>query len=804
MSENKDMLAMSLMAALKDILKHWYLLVFTIALFAGAVFVYLKFTSVTYNVGSSILLRIDKSHTINNTPEFLRAFDLSMTDRNFQNEIFFIQSYPLVREVVQGMDVRTSYYKQPSYIPKSLSWSLQNLYKSSPILVVPQEGVPQPVDLLFWVDIIDDERYRIAGIGDNVSLLNIEDERPAGSVDKFNLQGHYRFGDLITHEHASFRVLLNSNYDPAMLDGKDLFFQFNNLNQLAGRFKGSLSVEPQSIQSTMVNLQFKTDNIQLGRDFLNRLIEAYIQRNLDEANVLANQTIEHIERQLENISDDLTTSERQLQSLRSSRSVMSVEDKSRRIYDQLQSAQLRREEAQRRLNHLTQLDEYFVLYKDSAKILAPSAIGLNDQVLNNLFQELTALNTEKHRIISQDQLRNPRLATLNISIENLKSVISENISFSMSTTRGELNELSSRIESLNREFSQLPATQRELLGVERSFRLNDATYTSLLERRIHAQIVKASTLPDAKIVEYPGYRGVASPKRTLLYAMSVIFGLLLPSTFIMGKTLILNRITSREDIKHFTQIPVISTVPAISNAQENLVINKPQSPIAEAFYTLRSNLTYYLHGETNKIILVTSSIPDEGKSFSAFNLATSFALSNQKTVLLEFDLRKPSNTLEGFNTHGLPGVSSYLINKAKLEQITIQTQLPNLDIIHSGQIPPNPIGLLSGSKTRELMEELKQQYDIVIVDTPPYGLLTDSFLLMNYADLNLFIARIDYTRKDVFAANMEDLENKKVENVYILVNGDKEGKMGYGYRKYYTISKKEKLKGFLRKKVAVY
>jgi capsular exopolysaccharide synthesis family protein len=286
--------------------------------------------------------------------------------------------------------------------------------------------------------------------------------------------------------------------------------------------------------------------------------------------------------------------------------------------------------------------------------------------------------------------------------------------------------------------------------------------------------------------------------------MSLFFGLLIPSVFITGKTLILNHITIKEDIKYFTQIPVISSIPAVSNAQENLVINKQQSPVAEAFFALRSNLTYYLHGETNKIILVTSSIPSEGKSFAAFNLATSFALSNHKTVLLEFDLRKHSNTLEGFNTHGLPGVSSYLINKAKLEEITIQTQLPNLDIIHSGEIPPNPIGLLSGNKTHELMEQLKQQYDFIIVDTPPYGLLTDSFMLMNYADLNLFVARLNYTRKDIFSANMEDLENKKVENVYILVNGDNDDKRSYGYNKYYSIPKKDRFKGFLRKKVAVY
>jgi len=808
MSEQKDMLTISLESAAKKLLRYWHIIAAFVMIMVMATFLYLKVSSVTYNVGASILLRVDNDNRMSNTPGYLRAFDLTINDRNFQNEIFFLQSYPLIFDVVQRMDVRTSYYLKESYIPRRFTWTLQNLYKSSPIIAIPKEGHHQPVNMLFQVAIVDDNRFRIYGKGENVELIDLENERAVGRVQDFELEGVYNFGDVVSNEHAAFRILLNSNYDPEMLEGKDLFFRFNNLNQVAGQFKGSLSVTPQGqgrgAQSSMVNLSFNTENVDLGRDFVNQLIETYIDRNMEEANLLANQTIEHIDRQLENISDDLGASEQQLQNLRSRRSVISVEDKSRRIYDQLQAAQTRRDEVQRRISHLTQMDDYFVLYKDSAKILAPSSLGLNDPVLNNLIQELTALNSEKQRIISQDQLRNPRLVTLDISIENLKNVIAGNITFSLSTAKSEQAELNNRIEALNREFSQLPATQRELLGVERRFNLNDATYTSMLERRIHAQIIKASTLPDAKIVEYPGPRGVTWPKGTLLYGMSVILGLVIPSVFIMGKTLILNQITSKEDIKYFTQIPVISTIPAISNARENLVINKTQSPVAEAFFALRSNLTYYLHGETNKIILVTSSIPGEGKSLAAFNLATSFALSNQKTVLLEFDLRKPNNTLEGFNTHGLPGVSSYLINKAKLAEITIQTQLPNLDIIHSGKIPPNPIGLLSGNKTRELMEQLKQQYEIVIVDTPPYGLLTDSFMLMNYSDLNLFVARVNFTRKDIFSANMDDLENKKVENVYILVNGDNDDKGSYGYSKYYSTPKKDKMKGFLRKKVAVY
>ncbi|MFW6249037.1 MAG: polysaccharide biosynthesis tyrosine autokinase, partial [Bacteroidota bacterium] len=344
-----------------------------------------------------------------------------------------------------------------------------------------------------------------------------------------------------------------------------------------------------------------------------------------------------------------------------------------------------------------------------------------------------------------------------------------------------------RMASLEGEFSALPGTQRELLGIERRFKLNDAIYTSLLEKRIQAQITKAAKLPDAKIIEPPIYWGVASPRGTILYALALFGGLGIPAVVIIAIKLIGNRISSKEDIAMITDVNTISSIPYVNNPEESLVMNYPSSPLAESFYMLRSNLVYFLHGKSKaqRTIVVTSSIPGEGKSFTAFNLATSFAFSNSKTVLIEFDLRKPSNIMGGFSSNGLPGVSSYLIDRASLEEITIKTEAPNLDIIQSGQIPPNPMELISGEKTGQMIEELKKIYDVIIIDTPPYGLLTDSFVMMNYADLTLYVTRLGYTKKNILANSMEDLvDKKKVQNLYILVNGEKENKVTYGYGKY--------------------
>lgn len=801
MNESRDILANNLINLLKGLLKYWYILAICAALTVGAAFLYLKYASKTYRVGASVLLRIESGNPMPaGSNNIMRAFDFIVQDKTFQNEVFFIQSLPLVQEVVDEMDVRVSYYMQEKKLPRGFSFSWKNIYNNSPIVVVPTEDHVQPINLPFYIEFIDDKYFHISAAGEQVPILDLTTENIVGHAPELEITGPHKYGKLIENEYASFRVVLNSNYNPDAYADKEVFFQFNNLYQVAASFKGSLAIDAQGIESTMAELEVVTDNVSIGMNFLDELISKYIERNLEEANILANKTIEHIDDQLMNVSDDLSSSEQQLQNLRRNNNVMNVEEKADNIYQQLQATTSERDEAQKQLNRLEQMDNYFTENEDSSQILAPSSMGLNDPQLNNLIQELTALNAEKQRIISQNQLKNPRLTTLNNSIDNLKDVIAENLRFSIQSARREIQDLNASISRLNSEFSALPQTQRELLGIERRFKLNDATYTSLLEKRLQAQIIKASKLPDAKVVEPPRYMGVSSPRRSIILILALMAGIGIPSLVILIKKLIDNKISSREDVEMISKVPVIASIPNNRNPQENVVMNFPRTPMAEAFHSLRSNVVYYLHGENKKVILVTSSMPDEGKSFSAINLASSFAIASSKTVLVEFDLRNPGKFGEVYGEPGTHGVSSYLINKATLEDIVQPTKLPNLDVIFAGQVPPNPVELISGSRTPQLFQQLKERYDFIVVDTPPFGLLTDSFLLMNFSDLNLFISRIGLTRKSDLITNLREAEQKKISKLYVLVNDVKADLKKYG--KYVYLEKEKRKSRFLGKKIA--
>lgn len=804
MKGNNDVFATNLIAALKDVIKYWYIvLVFLIFTISVGLF-YLKFASKSYRVDSSVLLQIENDNKFaDRSNDILKAFDFIVQNRSFQNEIFFIQSYPMIREVIGEMDLRTSYYVQESRIPKRFSFTINNIYKSSPILVIPTEDQVLPSDVYFYVKVLDDEKFHITAGSDDASILDPRSERIIRTGVDFQMGGIYNFGSLVEHDFASFRILLNPSYDPANFEGKDLFFKFNHLGHLASAFKNSLTVTAQGIESTMASLSIKIDNAALGIDFLNALVNKYIERRMDDANAMANKTIEHIDRQLIDVTEDLGQSERQLQDIKSFHNVMNVNEKAQNLHFQLQNFEVERNDAQRRLSHLEQLNDYFASQTDATRVLAPSSLGLLDPLLTNLIQELTNLNSERQKMVDMDQIRSPRYMTLEKSIENLKSVITENIEFSIGSAKREISELNTKINRLASEFSALPYTQRQMQGIERKFNLNDAIYTSLLERRIQAQIMKAAKLPDADVIEPPRYMGVASPNKLIILFLSVFIGLALPTLVILLKKLIVNRIATKDDVKQITSTPIIASIPTNNRVLPNVVMNYPRSPIAEAFHILRSNLVYYLHGDQNKVILVTSSIPGEGKSFSSMNLATSFALANSKTVLVEFDLRNPSRFVEYMDVQDPVGLSSYLINRASIDDIITPTKGFSLDVIQAGKIPPNPIELISSSKTLELFEELKARYDYIIVDAPPYGLVTDSFLLMNHSDLNLFVTRAGYTKKSVLNASMEDVQEKTIKNLYLLLNDDKEDKLGYGKYTYEEKKRKDKAP-YMRKKVAAF
>src|SRR5664279_863579 len=326
-----------------------------------------------------------------------------------------------------------------------------------------------------------------------------------------------------------------------------------------------------------------------------------------------------------------------------------------------------------------------------------------------------------------------------------------------------------RIKKIEGEISRLPITQRQLGNIERKYRLNDAIYNYMLEKRAEAKITKASNLPDDIIIEpakMVGF-GPISPKKRINYLIAFILGMVVPFGYLMIRSVLNNKVETQDDIERLTDVPVLGKILHNKHKTSNVMFEFPKSNIAESYRALRTNLDFYVRGGQKKVIMVTSSMEGEGKSFIALNIAMSYAQLGRRTILLDFDMRKRKMLFDE-KEEPKEGLSSYLINNANLEDIIIKSPHEKLDYILSGVLPPNPTELMALDNTEKLMAQLKNDYDYIVMDTTPLAQVTDAYLLINHAEVKVMVARYNYTIKKVFSVVMRDLSQKNIDHVCIV------------------------------------
>ncbi|MGC9471150.1 MAG: GumC family protein [Bacteroidales bacterium] len=758
-----------------------------LASLAGALFIAFAVNALTiprYRASTSILFK-DRANQRSASTEFIAGQTYFEESMDFNNELLLLQSTSLIKEVIRNNNFHVSYFSKEDKLPLQLIPSMTEIFRNSPFTVIFDEAHGQPVNVLFYVSIRNEQEFYISAEESEVDIYDYRNEKVLYQVGQFSFSGIYRFGEEVKGDHFSFRVLLNSNYESSLYDGKDLYFSFNNIAQLAGLFRSAMKVEPKDLNTTIAEISFESSNVSLAIDFLNGLTQEYLQKNLDKKNHLAMSTIQYIDAQLAEITDSLAYTEESLQRFRRDYEVMDIGEKGTRLYQQLQLLQTEKTELERRARYYQHLEDYFAVNKDSYNLLAPSSMGIDDPNLNSMIKELTTYNSEKNALIQSNQARSPRVQTLDILIENLKATISENINYNITTARLQLEDLNSRIQQLQYEINSLPQTQRQLLGIERRFRLNDAVYTYLLEKRAEAQIASASNLPDSEVIEDARFAGQVKPKKTQNYLLAVICGLFFPVVFVQTKKALNTKIVDREELERATGLYLAGRIYHHRNTSSVVFMGNTDERIADNFRSLRTSVEFFAGDRSRKVFLVTSSMSREGKSFISLNLGSAFAKNGRKTIVLGFDLRKPSMLYKELSEETFLGLSSFLIGEARLEDILIQTPVENLSLITAGAIPPNPLELISSDRTAGLFEILRETFDCIIIDSPPVGFIPDAFVLMKHSDVNLIVVRNDYTRKKLFMESLREIRQKNIENLYLVYNDDKVPKADIKYTHLY-------------------
>lgn len=730
-----------------------------------------------YKVSSSILIKEESTQsTGRNVNEYLNS-SLFGTNQNVQNELWVLKSSPVIESTIRNLDLSVSYFQQKGF-------QKVDAYQDVPFSVLLLKAHVQPVNVRFNIAFKDSWNFEIRARSKNAGFKQVDKDEFAYRKENWSFEQQGTFGKLIETPDLAFVIQLDTSKKVFYRDAFVYSFILNDIPSLTENLKEQIAFNIIQKDATVIQMEIKTPSVRKGKDIINELMNVYSRQDLDRKNHIAGITIDYIEKQLGEISDSLSRTENNLQNFRSSNQLLDVAEQAKDLSKQYMDLQNQMAELVTRKRYYDYVADYLIKKEDFSDMIVPASMGIQDQILNNLMAELITAQAQRSNMIQNGQEKNPIVQKLAVQIENTRKTIAENIAAVRKTTDISLDEMNKRIRRVEAEINRLPSSQRRLGGIERKYRLNDAIYNYLMEKRAEAKITQASNLPDNIIIEPAKMVGTdpVSPNNMYNYIIAVALGLLIPFGFLTVKGIATNKLESQESVERMTEFPVLGKILHNNKKTNNVMFDFPKSSIAESYRALRTNIEYQYNGIPRKVIMVTSSIEGEGKSFNALNMAMSFAQLDRKTILVDFDLRKPTGYFakeEG----SLIGLSSFYSSRVKLEDIIMHSPHEKLDYIPSGPLPPNPMELIARSKTRDLLERLKETYEYIVLDTTPLAQVSDAYLLMNAVDIKVVVARYNYTLKKALSHVLQDLKKKNVNNVCVLLNDNRfyRDQYGYGY-----------------------
>ena len=765
-------------------LPYKYLYLFSFILCLAIAFLVNKLSPTVIKV-TSIIAPIEDSRPslLGSSNLFSRMGELSEA-RNFENDVNSLSSFGLVASTIKSLNLEVGYFKDK----KSFLEHPRQIYNGSPYSVNIDKSHIQPINARFYITILDEKSYRLRSSDDEASLYNYVDNIIVSNHQNLRIDTICTFNEIIGNKNFKFSVSLNKDYySPVFKNDDPLYFEFYHLDLLAQQFLRRIKVEPVSVKSSLIKISFQGENVGLTIDFLNKYIKTYLDDNLSKKNKIALSTINFIDSQISEISDSLVKSESKLKDYRSSNQVTNLSYQGQQAIEQMRQIESEKATLQIQERYYNYILDYFNKNTDVTGLAPPSSANVNDPIMNSLVLELLSLSNQRSTILSNNSEKNLFLGQIENKIKLQKQAIIENVSNNLNTVNLSQNELNYRAEKLSGEISKLPRTELNMVGMQRKFNLSNDIYTFLLQKRSEAAITMASNIPDYEIME-PAREvslTVLSPKTLLNWLIALFLAFVGPTVYILLKNYFNEKVTSISDIKSLIDRPLFGIIYNNLYKTEVVVPNFPGSSIAESFRNVRSNLFLRLRSPECKVILVTSSQPRDGKSFVAFNLAASIASVGYKTIILDCDLRKPTQHIK-FREDNNTGLSNFMADHTSIESIIRATFIKDLDFIPAGPLLPNPSEMMESGILDDLIIYLRGKYEYIILDTTPVGIISDATLLMKHASQILLVCRNNYTRKDVLADVVNNFIANKFTNFDIIFNDLDLKSSQYGaYTSYY-------------------
>lgn len=741
-------------------LRYWYLVIICLTLSLTIAFLINRYTTKIYAVTSAIIVR---EGTENAAAEFLyKENPLLNPYRNFYNELYIMRSFPLLLEVVDSLNFSVAWYREGNI-------KTSEIYNTDfPVELELQPGTKPTYGQRIGFHANDNLTYSLEYLAEDGSSTG----SPAANLP-FNLPVSFNGYKLL--------VKRKTDLSPEFI-GKRFVIVFRDPMMIAREYAGRLEATWAEQGSSVVNLELEGPIPDKEIDFLRMFIQRYQEYDRDKKNMTASKSMEFLDDQLVSIGDSLKFFDNQIEQFKGNHFFADFDSEAQRIFERMEGVEAKLSELTLYENYFTYLEGYLKAGKEFDQIVPPSAVGLTDQVLSGLITQLTELQFRMRMLGSKQTEDNPLVVDRRTAIEQLKKDILEGIKSIRQTQQINRKFLTEELNKAEKQIGRLPQSERQMINIKRNYSIRENLYLFLLQKRAEAGISLASTSSDIIVVNPPYVKGgFITPKPLQNYVIASSIGLLLPLMIFFLLVYLNDKVQSKEDIEQLTTIPVIGGIGHKGTVESNLVVfNKPKSALAESFRALRSNLSYFTQGSEKKVILVTSSVSGEGKTFTTINLATAMAFSGKRVIIIGADMRKP-RLYSDFNLNNAAGLSTYLSSNATLKEVVQTTTIENLFVMTGGPVPPNPSELLMLERTGELLKELLINFDYVLLDTPPLGLVSDAFSLVPFADHTIFMVRQNYTPR-VFLRDLQELyEKRSLKKISIVFNDIQKTGPGYGY-----------------------
>ena len=767
---------------------HWPWFVGAVLVCLIGAWIYLRMATPVYNISATVLIKDDKKGGNTGGMAGLEELGLSgliSSSQNIDNELEVLRSKTLVKEVVNQLNLYVSYTDEDEFPSK-------NMYKTSPIIV---SLTPQEAEKLSDPMIVEMSLYPQGSLDVGVTIGDKEYQKhfeklPAvfpmdeGTLAFFQSPDSLMAKKDTTEESSAQNVRRNTA-------------KINSPMKVARVYCENLTIEPTSKTTSVAVISLKNSSLQRGQDFINQLLEMYNRNTNNDKNEIAQKTAEFIDERIDIISKELGNTEANLENFKRNAGITDLTSEAQIALTGNAEYEKKRVENRTQISLLEDLRKYI---RGNEYEVLPSNVGLQDAALVATIERYNEMLVERKRLLRTSTENNPAIVNLDTSIRAMKSNVQATLDGTlqgMLITKADLDREANRF---SRRISDAPGQERQFVSIARQQEIKAGLYLMLLQKREENAIALAATANNAKIIDEAIADDIpVSPKRKIIYLIALVLGVGIPVGIIYLIGLTKFKLEGRADVEKLTTVPIVGDIPLTDEKNEKdgsiAVFENQNNLMSETFRNIRTNLQFMLQND-KKVILVTSTVSGEGKSFISANLAISLSLLGKKVVIVGLDIRKPGlNKVFRLSTKE-KGITLYLANPDTDLMSLVQPSdvNKNLSILPGGTVPPNPTELLARDGLDKAIEILKKNFDYVILDTAPVGMVTDTLLIGRVADLSVYVCRADYTHKVEYTLINELAEEKKLPNICTVINGVDLKRRKYGY--YYGYGKYGKYYGY--------